>query len=126
MLDAEYRVYKHIDTGETIVRTTSYSLPSVLHGHISVIAPTTYFGTMRAMKSHLLIQEPVDDQVSPLLAQSARADVPDICASEITPACLFALYNATGYKPIATNKNVLGVVGYLKQFASYADLQVGI
>ena len=126
MLDAKYRVYQHVDTGETIVRTISYSLPSILHEHVSAITPTTYFGTMRAMKSHVLKQEPVDDRVSTVLAQFTQAGVPDTCASDITPACLFALYNATGYKPIATDKNVLGVVGYLKQFANYADLQVGI
>ena len=126
MLDARYRVYKHVDTGETIVRTISYSLPSVLHEHVSVIAPTTYFGTMRAMKSHIIIQEDVDDQESAPLVQSTQAGVPDVCASEITPACLSALYNATGYKPTATDKNVLGVTGYLGQFANYVDLQVGV
>jgi len=125
MLDAKYRVYEHVDTGETIVRTMSYSLPSDLHDHVSVVAPTTYFGTMRAMKSHVHIQEPADNEVSTLLTLLAQAGVPDICASEITPACLFALYNATGYKPTATDKNVLGVAGYLNEFANYADLQVG-
>ena len=119
-------MYEHVDTGETIARTISYSLPSVLHDHVSVVVPTTYFGTMRAMKSHLHIQEPADDQVSLLLAKSAQTDVPDICAREIMPACLFALYNATGYKPTAADENVLGVAGYLDQFANYADLQVGI
>ena len=39
MLDAKYRVYGHVDTGETIVRTISYSLPSVLHDHVSVVVP---------------------------------------------------------------------------------------
>ena len=125
MLDAKYRVYEHVDTGETIVRTISYSLPSVLHDHVSVVAPTTYFGTMRAMRSHVHIQEPADNEVSTLLTQLAQAGVPDICTSEITPACLSALYNATGYKPTATDKNVLGVAGYLDEFANYADLQVG-
>jgi len=154
MLDAKYRVYEHVDTGETIVRTMSYSLPRVLHDHVSVVVPTTYFGTTRAMKSHVHIrepvddvlnehlfvvtptmpamksdvhiQEPVDDQVSLLLAKSTQTDVPDICVSEITPACLLALYNATEYKPTAANENVLGVAGYLDQFANYADLQVSV
>jgi len=97
------------------------------HEHVfSVIAPTTYFGTMRAMKSHFLIQEPADDQVSVLLARSTQGDVPDIRAGGVTPAYLFALYNATGYKPTAMDKNVLGVAGYLNEFANYADLQVGV
>jgi len=78
MLDVKYRVYEQVDTGETIVRTIRYSLPSVLHEHVSVIAPTTYLGTMRTMKSHILIQGPADDQVPALLT-----GVPEICASEI-------------------------------------------
>jgi len=84
-----------------------------------------YFGTMRAMKSHVHIQEPADDEVSTLLTQLARAGVPDICTSEITPTCLFALYNTTKYKPTATDKNVLGVAGYLNEFVNYANMQVG-
>ena len=123
MLDAKYRVYKHVNTGETVVRTTSYSLPDILHEHISVIAPTTYFGTMRAMKSQIF-KGPFSDRVP--APKSPEAGAPASCASEITPACLFSLYNATGYVPAATNKNVLGVAGYLDQFANYADLQVRI
>lgn len=124
MLNAKYYVYRHVGTGETIVRTTSYSLPSVLHEHISVIAPTTYFGTVRAMKSHIHIKEPVDDQDLTLRTGSTQAGVPNSCINDITPTCLFALYNATGYKPTATGKNILGAAGYLGQFANYKDLQV--
>jgi len=83
MLDVKYRVYEQVDPGESIVRTISYSLPSVLHEHVSVIAPTTYLGTMRAMKSHVLIKGPADDHVPALLSGSTQAGIPDICASEI-------------------------------------------
>ena len=126
MLDTNYLVYKHVDTGETIVRTTGYSLPRALHEHVSVVAPTTHFGTMRAMKSHVLVEELIDDQDSTLQAVSTKAGVPDSCANEITPVCLLALYNATEYEPTATEENVLGLVGYLEQFANYVDLQVCI
>jgi len=124
MLDAKYSVYNHVDTGQTIVRTTSYSLPGVLHEHVSVIAPTTYFGTMRAMKSQIF-KGPFGDRVPAPNTASPEAEAPT-CVSDITPACLFTLYNATGYVPTATDKNVLGVAGYLDQFANYADLQVCI
>jgi len=123
MLDAKYRVYKHVNTGETIVRTTTYSLPGILHERVSVITPTTYFGTMRAMKSQIF-KGPFSDQVP--APKSPKDGTPSSCASEITPACLFSLYNATGYVPAAANKNVLGIAGYLDQFANYADLQVRI
>ena len=124
MLDTKYGVYKHVTTGETIVRTISYSLPAVLHEHVSVIAPTTYFGTVRAMKSHVLIHEPGDDLVSTSATAFFQVEVPSSCVRDITPACLLALYNATEYEPAAVDRNVLGVAGYLDQFANYADLQV--
>ena len=126
MLDAKYGVYKHLTTGETIVRTISYSLPSVLHEHVSVIAPTTYFGTVRAMKSHVLTHTPADDQISTSKTLSTQAGVPDSCVKDITPSCLLALYNAKGYTPSAVDKNVLGITGYLDEFANYADLQVRV
>ena len=126
MLNAKYNVYEHIDTGETIVRTTSYSLPDILHEHISVIAPTTYFGTMRAMASQIYSAEPVDSKVQTPRITSPEAVVPASCAQEITPACLLTMYNATGYVPAATDKNVIGVAGYFTQYANYADLQVCI
>jgi len=124
MLDAKYSVYKHVDTGETIVRTTSYSLPGALHEHVSVIAPTTYFGTMRAMKSQIF-KGPFNDQVPAPVATPPGVEAPT-CAAAITPECLVMMYNATGYVPTAKDKNVLGVAGYLDQFANYADLQVCI
>lgn len=124
MLDTKYGVYKHIGSGETIVRTTTYSLPSVLHEHVSVITPTTYFGTTRTMMSHVFSQRPAEKWDPTSRIASAQDGVPASCVEDITPSCLFALYNATGYVPKATDKNVLGVAGYLKQFANYADLQV--
>jgi tripeptidyl-peptidase-1 len=45
------------------------------------------------------------------------------CSRVITVSCLQQLYNATGYKPAATDKNKIGITGYLGQFANNADLQ---
>jgi tripeptidyl-peptidase I len=41
LLDTKYNVYTHEETGEQVVRTMGYSLPSVLEGHIETVAPTT-------------------------------------------------------------------------------------
>ena len=51
MLNTTYNVYQHLDSKDYIVRAISYSLPGVLHPHIDVVSPTTYFGTMRSMKA---------------------------------------------------------------------------
>ena len=130
MMNATYDIYKHETTSEFIVRTMSYSLPSALQGHVGVVTPTTYFSTMRSMRSTSFLQPhitPLDNdiEVAPKLTGPASlATVPSSCATTITPACLRALYNTTSYVPQATNVNQLGVAGYLDEFANDADLQV--
>lgn len=133
MLSAKYSVFYHPSTNTYRVRTTSYSLPVTLHGHISVIAPTTHFGTtMRPMKTTSFLQPDVaaisdaeaDAQRKATSASPAElAAVPASCDSTITPACLKALYNTTGYTPQATDVNKIGIAGYLEEFANDADLQ---
>ncbi|KAI0796218.1 peptidase S8/S53 domain-containing protein [Abortiporus biennis] len=129
MLNATYNVYKHGQTDDYVVRTTSYSLPRVLHEHIDVVTPTTYFGTMRSMKATSRIQpqiKPIDNDIevaSKLVNPGSLATVPSSCSTTITPACLRALYNTTTYVPKATDTNELGVAGYLDEFANIADLQ---
>ncbi|KAH9940766.1 subtilisin-like protein [Epithele typhae] len=127
MLGNEYAVYRHADSDERVVRAMSYSLPAALRGRVSVVAPTTYFGTMRAMRTahHADLGAPVAEEVSAVRVArpGTLASVPSSCASLITPDCLHALYNTTGYVPAATDVNSLGVAGYLDQYANRADLQ---
>lgn len=112
MLGTKYNVYKHIVTSETIVRTMSYSLPRVMHEHVSVVTPATYFGTIKAMRATSFVQS--DD---PMTTDAT-------CGSKVTPACLRDLYNSAGYVPSATATNSLGIAGYLDEYANRADLQV--
>lgn len=109
----KYNVYRNTKTSEDVVRTMGYSLPSVLHGHVDVVAPTTYFSSTRSMKatSFRVTEKP-----------GSKATVS--CANTITPTCLKDLYNTTAYTPKATSSNKLGIVGYLEQYANRADLQV--
>lgn len=41
MFDADFSVFKHVDSGEEAIRTLSYSIPSSLQGHLEVVHPTT-------------------------------------------------------------------------------------
>ncbi|CDO69652.1 hypothetical protein BN946_scf184851.g40 [Trametes cinnabarina] len=126
MLGTKYNVYRHGNSDDYVIRTMNYSLPSVLHEHIAVVAPTTYFGTMKSMKATSFIQKgrPIietDADFARLLKNpSSLATVPTSCNTAITPACLRALYNTTSYTPAATSKNSLGVAGYLDEFANHA------
>lgn len=133
MLGTKYGVYHNADTNSYIVRTQAYSLPSVLRSHVSVVAPTTYFGNTRGMRSTSHVQEPESESTDgttgmskAALAGPGLAAVPASCNSQITPACLRALYNTTSYVPKATATNKIGIAGYLDEFANNADLQVRI
>ncbi|KAF8159850.1 peptidase S8/S53 domain-containing protein [Crassisporium funariophilum] len=124
MLGTKYNIYRHATSGQDVVRAMSYSLPSALHSHIDVVAPTTYFGTLRSMRSTSFLQPPQEAVIEePSLVPVSNAAVPASCATKITPACLRALYNTSAYVPSAISTNKLGVAGYLENFANNADLQ---
>lgn len=59
LLDTEYSVYKHGETGEHLIRTDRYSLPLELHNHIDLVAPSIYFGAITAQKAILHAQAAV-------------------------------------------------------------------
>ncbi|KAG6907889.1 hypothetical protein DXG01_006996 [Tephrocybe rancida] len=122
MLDTKYNVYHHASSSERVVRSLSYSLPRELHSHIDVVTPTTYFGTMRSMRSTSFLQ-PIEEEEALDKDFNINAAVPSSCATTITISCLRGLYNTTSYVPAATNVNKLGVAGYLDEYANRADLQ---
>ena len=129
MLGTKYNIYRHGKSDEYVVRTMNYNLPNVLHEHVAVVAPTTYFGTMKSMRVTSFVNKNAPTLESdPLLASltglTSLATVPSSCSTTITPSCLRALYNTADYVPAATDKNILGVAGYLNEFANRADLQV--
>ena len=57
MLGTKYHVYKHLDTETTLIQTTSYSLPSVLRDHVTVITPSTYFNLAKPRYRHSFAQK---------------------------------------------------------------------
>ncbi|KAM6496816.1 Peptidase S8/S53 domain containing protein [Amanita muscaria] len=115
MLGAKYNVYYHPASSERVVRTIGYSLPRELHSHINVVAPTTYFGTMRTMRATSFLQP----EIQPI----SDATPPSTCRTTITPSCLRTLYNTINYVPTSTSTNKLGVAGYLDEYANRVDLQ---
>ncbi|KDQ64445.1 hypothetical protein JAAARDRAFT_187770 [Jaapia argillacea MUCL 33604] len=127
MLDTTYHVWGHIHDGDAVVRTTSYSLPEHIHGHVDLIQPTTMFARFKGLKSTLIwssdIQEEISYPGSSLITTPSGIQVDPSCNSTITISCLKQLYNATGYNSSATNGNMLGITGYLGQYANIMDLQ---
>ena len=132
MLNATYGVYHHPRSTDYVVRTEAYSLPKVLHDHITVVTPTTYFGTMRTMRTthHVDNKLPwwhAETEGGPVKRNVADRCVPRSCGNTTTtPECIRELYNTTFYVPQATKKNSIGITGFLDQYANHEDLQVSI
>ncbi|THH00166.1 hypothetical protein EW145_g7124 [Phellinidium pouzarii] len=119
MFNADFSVFKHQESGTQYVRTLSYSIPTDLQGHLNLVHPTV---TFERPFSAPVVSSP---RMSIPKAQNVTtlASVPSSCDSEITPACLQALYNIPD--TLATqSSNGLGVAGFLEQFVSEDDLEL--
>ncbi len=122
LLSASYRLYQHIGTNETVLRTLSYGLPATLLAHVQTVVPTTHFGF------------PPTSWQKPLMrpggAARAQAEVPagepgTVLSSRdefVTPSFLRRLYKTSAYVPAAADRNVLGVAGYNNDYPSPDDL----
>ncbi|KAH9054087.1 subtilisin-like protein [Lactarius vividus] len=120
LLSASYKLYRHVERGETIVRTVGYSLPVALHGHVLTVAPTTSFVSSRAQwqtpqnRSDRTVKATPEEPATML---SGRAKV-----NFVTPSFLRWLYDSEAYTPKTHGENVLGIVGLLEHYPSPADL----
>jgi tripeptidyl-peptidase-1 len=125
LLNTKYNIYYHQESNSYAVRTLGYSLPRILHDHVALVTPTTYFGNVRSMKSTYLLEPIIPDVDGGTVSlHNTNLETPSSCQIVITPDCLRALYNTTSYVVKANGTNKLGVVGYLGEFANQADLQV--
>jgi tripeptidyl-peptidase-1 len=114
LISASFQTFTHSETGTQFIRTLSYSIPAVLEGHVDVIHPTTSFDNPFV---HLPFQVASVPQTS---TSEARA-VPASCATTVTPTCLQDLYGIPS-TPATQSSNILGVSGFIQQFANQADL----
>ena len=118
MLGASYQVYRPYGTnGTTILRTVGYALPAVLHSHVKTVVPTTYFGSTGALqrtpRGHAVGADTPSRQ---LLSSRDNKGI-------IKPSILRSLYRTAAYVPAATDKNKLGVAGFLNDYPSKKDLE---
>jgi len=124
LLDASYQLYRHVGMEDsTILRTVGYSLPEVLHAHVEAVAPTTFFSTStswQTQRERSFSTTEAQGNVEPrelVTKLSSRQDL-------VVPEFLRWLYKTYGYVPAATDKNVLGIVGYNNEFPSPTDLSL--
>ncbi|KAI0927797.1 hypothetical protein AcW1_005223 [Taiwanofungus camphoratus] len=108
MLAANYSTFIHDSSGQRLVRTLSYSIPSDLKGHIDLVHPTVTFASP-------LIIAPRSSSL-PL-----GSSIPE-CANATSPACLQSLYGIP--TTLATQSgNNLTVTGYIDEYANMANLK---
>lgn len=124
MLDTKFNYFiQTADKTQTKkIRTLHYSVPSKVAPHIAMIQPTTRFGQMKADASNVFIVEDFDSHPqapAPVVPQQA---VDPSCDYKITPACLRAIYNVGDYRADPKACSLLGVCGYLDQYAKYEEL----
>ncbi|KAL7281195.1 hypothetical protein ACG7TL_004503 [Trametes sanguinea] len=103
LLDADFAVFTHEETGETFVRTLSYGIPADLSGHIELVHPTLSFSIPRRSGSAFHAVQPV--QPSPVKRSAAE---------------LYSIPTALA----KSSSNHLGVIGYNDNSANLDDLQL--
>ena len=124
----KYDIWVHEESGDTRVRTLSYSLPEHLHEHVDLVQPTTLFARMKKQRSLIHWGTSQDALSSPpsggTITLPSGITVDASCNATITISCLKQLYNAVEFNASANVGNQIGVTGYLDQFANIADLQL--
>ncbi|KAH9000929.1 peptidase S8/S53 domain-containing protein [Lactarius hatsudake] len=120
LLGASYQLYRHVERGETIVRTVGYSLPAPLHWHVLTVAPTTSFvpppaqwKTPRSRSDRAV--NSTSGEPATMVSSRARVD-------SVTPSFLRQLYNTDTYTSSTENENVLGIFGFNGNYPSPSDM----
>ncbi|KIK69755.1 hypothetical protein GYMLUDRAFT_34144 [Collybiopsis luxurians FD-317 M1] len=118
LLNADFEIFTHYETGSEIIRTLSYSLPQDLLQHIDLVHPTTSFAQPIPKKR---LASVVSRRVHNVTVNERANTAPASCDSTVTPACLQALYDIPT-SAATQSSNKLAVSGFIEQFPQQADL----
>jgi tripeptidyl-peptidase I len=147
LLNAEYHVYEHQETGQPHVACEEYSIPAHLQNHIEFVYPTVNFDTKVIPRDPAPSEEKRDvvhdvglpgSGSLPKLGQymSAKSIIQELknCDKQIVPDCLRLLYEFPRALK-ATPGNSYGIVEYTPQayvgsdldlfFANFSPYQIG-
>ncbi|KAF9814346.1 hypothetical protein IEO21_05141 [Rhodonia placenta] len=117
MLDADFSVFTHQESGHQSVRTLSYSIPSDLVSHLDLIHPTVTFTPPSAA---LPLQ--VTKYTGTTKKATSAIDPVGNCPDDYVDAdCIEILYNMPYTVPALSN-NYIAVTGYDNYYANEADL----
>ncbi|KAG9243263.1 peptidase S8/S53 domain-containing protein [Calycina marina] len=121
MLDTTFDYYtQDADKSQTNrIRTLQYSIPDVLHDYVAMIEPTTRFGQLKPARHAPFSVEPF--RPTPNL-RPASTRYPSCDATTMTPSCLRELYSIGNYTANPHCGSLLGVCGFLEEYAKYDAL----
>ncbi|KAI0005265.1 tripeptidyl-peptidase 1 precursor [Xylariaceae sp. FL0662B] len=119
LLDTQYHVYEHQDSGSKVARAPKWSLPSHLHEHIDTIQPTNSFFRAHAEKTdHIVGPVHIHANYRPPSNSTLNA----VCnVSSVTPECFQTLYSTKGYKARADGKNKIAFNNFLGEHPIRTD-----
>ncbi|KAK2865286.1 Tripeptidyl-peptidase sed3 [Arthroderma sp. PD_2] len=106
-----YYYHDSEDPSTSMIRTLKYSVPIHLAPNIHMIQPTTKFGKPKRHGNSIARLETVKPPSNGTVN----------CNSTITPKCLRDLYRMGGALAKPDCRNVIGISGYLDQYARYGD-----
>ncbi|KAF9922326.1 hypothetical protein FBU30_007591 [Linnemannia zychae] len=112
LFQAEYHIYKSKVTGEEMVRTLSFNIPSVFGDIFDVVFPGIDFDDITTSPK----SSPAPSSQVLLKRQSNPS-----CNNNVTPRCLQTMYNIPVNAGIQRT-NILSVAGFLKEYANRQDL----
>ncbi|KAF2194923.1 tripeptidyl-peptidase-like protein [Zopfia rhizophila CBS 207.26] len=115
MMDTKFKTYESLVRKDIRkIRALQYSVPKELLGHIDMIQPTTRFGQIRPQINHIIDKEIIGTGIK-------AAAVNESCNTQITPQCLKDLYNFADFKADPNAPTLVGVTGYLEEYARFKD-----
>ncbi|RMD41561.1 hypothetical protein DV735_g3563, partial [Chaetothyriales sp. CBS 134920] len=122
LLNTQFHYFSN-QYGRQIIRTLEYSVPQQISRFVEMIQPTTHLGILRPHNRKILKASPATG-----LDDIGGSYDPVACNITITPACLRGLYglgNDTSIigPSVPSNGNILGISGFLEQYARYDDLK---
>jgi len=129
LLRADYHVYKH-ESGHEQTACEEYHLPAHVAPHVDMVTPTVHFTSVKrgVERPGTTIMPGAPGQgihPHPLPLTQPEANAADLskCNTQITPACLKALYGIN-YTPVAASKNSYGIVEYTPQAYLAKDMDL--
>ncbi|KAF7976404.1 hypothetical protein HWV62_6801 [Athelia sp. TMB] len=132
LLNTEYHLYVHAETGAEQIGCHSYSVPAHISEHVDLIRPTVHFkhtpptqssgnNLQKRVSMHLATQHPRPSNY--LAAAANTSSTLDNCSQMITPDCLRALYKIN-YTPTQSAKNSYGIAELSDDSYEPADLDL--